>query len=78
MDFLALAKNRFSVRSFSDKPVEREKIDAILRAGQAAPTACNLQPQRILVIQGEKALEKYRKCTACHFKHSFSKVLGHR
>ena len=67
MDFLALAQNRFSVRSFADTPVEQEKIDAILRAGQAAPTACNLQPQRILVIQGEEALAKYRKCTVCHF-----------
>ncbi len=67
MDFLQLAEKRFSVRSFADKPVEQEKIDAILRAGQVAPTACNLQPQKILVIQSNEALEKYRKCTSCHF-----------
>lgn len=67
MDFLKLAEERYSVRSFSDKAVEQEKIDAILRAGQVAPTACNLQPQKILVIQSSEALEKIRKCTMCHF-----------
>lgn len=36
MDFLQLAEERFSVRSFTSKPVEQEKIDAILRAGQTA------------------------------------------
>ena len=48
MDFLELAKNRFSLRKFSDKKVEKEKIDYILAAMQAAPTAVNFQPQRIL------------------------------
>ena len=33
MDFLELAKERYSVRKFSDKKVEREKLDAILEAG---------------------------------------------
>lgn len=67
MNFLQLAEERFSVRSFARKPVEQEKIDVILRAGQVAPTACNLQPQKILVIQSDEALERYRKCTVCHF-----------
>ena len=67
MEFLELAENRFSVREFDGKKVEREVIDKILRAGQAAPTACNNQPQRIFVIQSEEALEKLRKCTRCHF-----------
>ena len=45
MDFLELAKNRFSLRKFSDKKVEKEKIDYILAAMQAAPTAVIFQPQ---------------------------------
>ena len=61
MDFLKLVQNRFSVRGFEDRPVEPEKLDIILRAGQTAPTACNLQPQRVLVIQSPEALEKYRR-----------------
>ena len=55
MDFLELAKNRFSLRKFSDKKVEKEKIDYILAAMQAAPTAVNFQPQRILVLTDENA-----------------------
>ena len=67
MDFLELAENRFSVRQFSDKKVERDVIEKILRAGQVAPTACNFQPQRVFVIESEEALEKLRKCTMSHF-----------
>lgn len=67
MDFLELAKARYSVRKFSDKKVETQKIDLILEAGRVAPTACNFQPQRILVIDKETGLEKLKKCTPYHF-----------
>ena len=67
MDFLELAKSRFSVREFADRKVEREVLEKILRAGQAAPTACNFQPQRIFVIESEEALAKFRKCTRSNF-----------
>lgn len=66
-NFLTLAKERYSVRKFQQKPVDQQDIDCILRAGQVAPTACNIQPQRILVLQSEEALEKMRRCTKCHF-----------
>ena len=36
--------NRTSVRSYKDKPVEKEKVEKLLRAGMAAPTAVNKQP----------------------------------
>lgn len=67
MDFLNLAAERYSVRSFQPRPVEDKALERILRAGHLAPTACNLQPQRTLVIQSEAAMEKLRKCTKCHF-----------
>ena len=68
MSFMKLAKEqRYSVRKFSDKAVEKEKLDLILEAGRIAPTACNYQPQRILVIEDNVALEKIRQCTLCHF-----------
>ena len=67
MDFLQLAESRFSVREFSDKKVEKDVIEKILRAGQLAPTACNRQPQRIFVIESEEALAKLRKCTMSHY-----------
>ena len=66
-DFITLANSRFSVRSFSNKKVEQEKIDSILRAGQVAPTACNKQPQKIYVLQSTEALKTLQKCKYSHF-----------
>lgn len=67
MDFLQLAKDRYSVRKFADKQVEQEKIDLILQAGQVAPTAVDKQPQRILVINEPAQLAKLKDCTPYHF-----------
>lgn len=63
MDFLELTKNRYSCRSFMDKPVEQEKLDLILEAGRVAPTARNIQPQRILVLTDKSELSKLSECT---------------
>jgi len=67
MDFLDLAKARYSVRKYKDAPVEQEKIDAILEAAKVAPTARNSQPQKIYVCQSKEALEKINKETPCGF-----------
>lgn len=65
MDFMDLAQQRFSVRSFSDKAVEQEKIDLILKAAQLAPTAVNYQPQVIYVLQSKEALTKINGVCRC-------------
>lgn len=50
-DFLSLAKQRQSDRAFdSSRPVEKGKIERILQAGCVAPSACNSQPWRFIVI----------------------------
>lgn len=67
MDFLKLAEERYSVRSFQDKKLPDDVIDKIIKAGHLAPTGCNYQPQRILVINSDESIEKLRKCTKCHF-----------
>jgi nitroreductase len=67
MDFITLAQERFSHRSFSEQPVEKEKLDLILEAGRLAPTAGNYQPQRILVIESDEAIAKLKQCTPCHY-----------
>jgi len=67
MDFLELAAARYSVRKFEEKPVRQADLDRILQAGHLAPTGCNRQPQRILVIRSEENMEKLRGCTRCHF-----------
>lgn len=67
MDFYTLAKSRFSVREFEDKKVPQEIIDHILNVAHIAPTGCNFQPQRILVLNTKEALTKLKDCTRCHF-----------
>ena len=48
MNFAQLCEQRYSVRKYDSKPIEAEKLEMILNAGRLAPTAKNLQPQRIL------------------------------
>lgn len=67
MNFMELANERYSVRKFSGQPIEKEKLDNIIKAGHLAPTAVNFQPQRILVINEETSLEKLKECTTYHF-----------
>ncbi len=62
-DFLNLAKARYSTRKYQDRPVEQEKLAAILEAGRVAPTACNNQPQRVLVIKEAEGLTKLAQAT---------------
>ena len=59
-DFLKLAESRFSIRQFLDKPVEQEKIDALLRVAQIAPTAENKQPQKIYIVTKEEDRKKLK------------------
>ena len=61
MDFLTLAKARYSVRSFQNKKVPEEIINKIIEAGYVAPTACNNQPINIKVLESEEALNKLKK-----------------
>ena len=75
MDFLKLAADRYSVRKFKPDPVSPELIDKILKAGQLAPTACNFQPQKILVLRSPEALEKLKKCTECHFNAPLAMIV---
>ncbi len=63
MSFLKLAKERYSVRNYEAKKVSEETLRRILEAGRVAPTAANIQPQRIIVVQSEEGFEKLRKGT---------------
>ena len=58
MDFLTIANHRQSCRSYDEnRPVEQEKLDAILEAVRLAPSACNGQPYHLTVCRGEAAKE---------------------
>ena len=61
MNFTEIAKQRQSCRKYdSNKPIEAEKLTAILEAARLAPSACNGQPYHLTVLQDEKAKEGAR------------------
>lgn len=61
MEFLNLAKKRYSVRCYTNQKVEKEKINAILEAARVAPTGANCQPQHLIVVQSDEGLKKIGK-----------------
>ena len=67
MTFQELAHERYSVRSFQDRPIEEEHLNLILEAGRVAPTACNFQPQKIYVAKSAEARAKLASVCRCTF-----------
>ncbi len=67
MEFIELAKSRYSVRSFSTRQIEKEKLNKILQAAKISPTAANKQPQKIYVLQSEQALQQISTVCKCIF-----------
>lgn len=62
--------HRISVRKFEDRPVEKEKIVQVLKAGMQAPSACNQQPWEFYVVTDKEKIQElstatpYSKCAA--------------
>lgn len=67
MEFTDVIKNRYSCKKFADKPVAKELLEAVLQAGRLAPTAKNLQEQRIYVAASPQSLAKIDKITPCRY-----------
>ena len=67
MEFREVIQNRYSCKKYSDRPVEKEKLEAILNAGRMAPTAKNLQEQHVYVVQSAEALAKVDSVTPCRY-----------
>lgn len=67
MDFEEIIRRRTAVRKFSEKKLEKEKLDKILEAGRLAPTAKNNQPIKIYVVQSEEGIEKIDKSSKCRY-----------
>lgn len=55
---LELIISRQSDRKYSDKPVEKEKLDRIIEAGRMAPSACNAQPWKFIVVTEPMLISK--------------------
>jgi nitroreductase len=62
----AIAKRR-SIRSYKDKPIEKEVLERVLEAGRLAPSACNYQPWRFVVVTDPEMRKKVAKA-ACDQK----------
>lgn len=67
MDFEKLCVKRYSLRKFSDAPVEKEKLEKIIEAGHNAPTAHNNQPQRISCFSQRRRWRKWTPARRCIF-----------
>ena len=67
MEFTEVVKGRYSCKKYSDRPLEKEKLDAILEAGRVAPTAKNLQEQKVYVVQSAEMLAKIDGVTPCRY-----------
>jgi len=76
MALLDLLKHRKSVRDFLDRPVEREKIMICLEAARLAPSACNSQPWKFIVVDDRQL--KNKLCDAAfssiYFINAFCKI----
>lgn len=66
-DFETVIRNRTATRKFKEKKIEIEKINKIIEAGRLAPTAKNLQPQKIYVANSNEAIEKIDKVSPCRY-----------
>ena len=63
MNFLEIANARQSCRAYDEtRPVEDEKLNAILEAARLSPSACNGQPYHLTVCTGETAKEVAMAC----------------
>lgn len=55
---LDLILSRQSDRKYSEKPVEKEKLERIIEAGRMAPSACNAQPWKFIVVNDPSLILK--------------------
>ncbi|MBR1453288.1 MAG: nitroreductase family protein [Lachnospiraceae bacterium] len=67
MEFTEVIKKRYSCKKFDGRKVEKEKLNEILEAGRLAPTAKNLQEQKIYVVESEDNLAKIDSATPCRY-----------
>lgn len=61
-DFKSLAGERFSARKFTAEPVCKEDLEYIMECVRLAPSACNRQPWKWLIVCSEEAMKKLQEC----------------
>ena len=63
MDFSELCQHRQSCRDFTGQPVEHEKLVNCVEAARMAPSGCNSQPWRFVVVETPGLVQEVSKCT---------------
>ncbi|MFW6095467.1 MAG: nitroreductase family protein, partial [Bacteroidota bacterium] len=61
MGIISSILHRRSVRQYADKPVEKEKVTRCLEAGRLAPSACNAQPWKFIVVDKQELTKQVAK-----------------
>ena len=64
MTFSELLTSRQSVRKYQNKPVEREKIAQVIEAVRLAPSACNSQPWKLIIVDEPELKDKVAHATS--------------
>ncbi|WP_311481941.1 nitroreductase family protein [uncultured Anaerococcus sp.] len=77
MDFIKLASERYSLKKYDGRKVEKDKLDLILQAANLAPTAKNLQSFKIYVAESSEALAKVDQVTPCRYGASTVLILSY-
>lgn len=67
MEFTQVVADRFACKSYDGKQISKEQLNAVLEAGRLAPTAKNLQEQKVYVVQSEEGLAHIDKVTPCRY-----------
>ena len=76
MEYTDLIRTRISVRNYDpDRPVPKDVLGKILMAGRLAPSACNYQPWKFLVVSSSEMLEKVRQCYKREWFHNAPHIL---
>ena len=60
MNFCKLVEKRQSTRLYTEKPVEKEKIEKCIESARLAPSACNSQPWTFIVVDENEKVEQIR------------------
>lgn len=58
MDFFDVIRTRRSVRSYRPDPIPGDVLDLVLEAARIAPSACNRQPWRFIIVKDEATKRK--------------------
>ena len=76
MEFTRVVNERYACKKFDSRAIPRETLLEILEAGRVAPTAKNLQEQRIHVLESAEALLKFDQASPCRYGAPVVLIVG--